>query len=411
MLGRSAISALGAVALVLVVSACGGKSVTPATEISPNTTVSATSTRVAPQTTPTETAIPPATEDSNTQPESTEPPKSDEPIENSAPASISTVTVPLVSGLATSGLPTIEVVKKLKPSVVQIVTEVAAMGAINQAVPSMGVGTGVVLDKEGFILTNNHVIRDAQVITVTLNNGKTFPAELIGGDAGTDTAVIKIDAEGLQPAVLGKSADLQVGQEVIAIGHALGLPGGPTVSKGVISALGRSIAVDAQTTMVDLIQTDASINPGNSGGPLSNNLGEVIGINTAVIRGSQGIGFAINIDDAQFVVEQLKARGYVDRGFLGISPINLSPALAGRVGVPVSEGIVIVRIGAGMPADVAGLLPEDVIVELGGEPISNTGQMSKFLVQHPPGETIAVVFYRRGLKGTTELTLAERPTP
>lgn len=170
MLGRSAISALGAVALVLVVSACGGKSVTPATEISPNTTVSATSTRVAPQTTPTETAIPPATEDSNTQPESTEPPKSDEPIENSAPASISTVTVPLVSGLATSGLPTIEVVKKLKPSVVQIVTEVAAMGAINQAVPSMGVGTGVVLDKEGFILTNNHVIRDAQVITVTLNN-------------------------------------------------------------------------------------------------------------------------------------------------------------------------------------------------------------------------------------------------
>jgi S1-C subfamily serine protease len=234
---------------------------------------------------------------------------------------------------------------------------------------------------------------------------------LIGGDAGTDTAVIKIDAEGLQPAVLGKSADLQVGQEVIAIGHALGLPGGPTVSKGVISALGRSIAVDAQTTMVDLIQTDASINPGNSGGPLSNNLGEVIGINTAVIRGSQGIGFAINIDDAQFVVEQLKARGYVDRGFLGISPINLSPALAGRVGVPVSEGIVIVRIGAGMPADVAGLLPEDVIVELGGEPISNTGQMSKFLVQHPPGETIAVVFYRRGLKGTTELTLAERPTP
>ncbi|HIN05481.1 MAG TPA: PDZ domain-containing protein, partial [Dehalococcoidia bacterium] len=103
--------------------------------------------------------------------------------------------------------------------------------------------------------------------------------------------------------------------------------------------------------------------------------------------------------------------GYVDRGFLGISPINLSPALAGRVGVPVSEGIVIVRIGAGMPADVAGLLPEDVIVELGGEPISNTGQMSKFLVQHPPGETIAVVFYPRGLKGTTELTLAERPTP
>ncbi len=309
------------------------------------------------------------------------------------------------------GLPTVEVVKKLKPSVVQIVTEVAAMGAMNQVVPSMGVGTGIVLDEEGFILTNNHVIRGAQAITVTLNDGRTFPAELIGGDAGTDTAVIRIQAEGLSPAVLGKSSELLVGQDVIAIGHALGLPGGPTVSKGVVSALGRSIAVGAQTTMVDLIQTDASINPGNSGGPLANTLGEVIGMNTAVIRGSQGIGFAINIDDAQFVVEQLMARGYVDRGFLGISPINLSPALAGRVGVPVLQGIVIVRIGAGMPADVAGLLPEDVIVELGDEPIINTGEMSKFLVQHPPGETITVGYYRRGEKNTTQLTLAERPTP
>lgn len=360
MLKLPVIYALGSVLLVMMISACGSDGATATTEITPTSTVSATSTQVA----PTGTAIPPVTLQSNPQPESTE------PIENSAPA-----TAPAVHGL-----PTIEVVKKLKPSVVQIVTEVAAMGAINQAVPSVGVGTWVVLDNEGFILTNNHVIRDAQAITVTLNNGETFSAELIGGDAGTDTAVIKIGADGLQPAVLGKSADLQVGQKVIAIGHALGLPGGPTVSKGVVSALGRSMAVDAQTMMVDLIQTAASINPGNSGGPLSNNLGEVIGINTAVIKGSQGIGFAINIDDAQFVVEQLKVLGYVDRGFLGTSPINLSPALAGRVGVPVSEGIVIVRIGAGMPADVAGLLPEDVIVELGGEPISNTGQISKFLV-------------------------------
>lgn len=162
--------------------------------------------------------------------------------------------------------------------------------------------------------------------------------------------------------------------------------------------------------MDDLIQTGASINPGNSGGPLSNTRGEVVGINTAVIKGSQGIGFAINIDDAQFVVDQLKARGYVDRGFLGISPINLSAALAGRIGVPVTEGIVIVRTGEGMPADIAGLLPEDVIVELGDEPIANTGEMSKFLAQHAPGETIAVVYYRQGERNTTQLTLAERPT-
>ena len=391
MFNSSSISVLAALAFVVIVSACGGDGNTPTAEApataAPSPAAQATSapSPVTPaRAITTETATPPATEQSK--PESRD------------------------ASSFGNGLPTVEVVKILKPSVVQIVTEVAAMGAMNQAGPSVGVGTGIVLDEEGFILTNNHVIRDAQTITVTLNDGRTFPAELIGGDAGTDTAVIKIQADGLQPAILGKSADLQVGQDVIAIGHALGLPGGPTVSKGVVSALGRSIDVDAQTTMVDLIQTDASINPGNSGGPLANTRGEVIGINTAVIRGSQGIGFAINIDDAQFVVEQLKARGYVNRGFLGISPINLSPALAGRVGVPVVEGIVIVRTGAGMPADVAGLLPEDVIVEMGDEPIANTGEMSKFLVQHPPGETITVVFYRLGEKKTTRLTLGKRPT-
>ena len=222
------------------------------------------------------------------------------------------------TGTPQEALSTVEVVKILKPSVVQIVTEISAMGAVNQPAPSRGVGTGIIMDEEGHILTNNHVIRGAQSIMVTLNNGDSFPAELIGGDANTDTAVIKIDAGGLQPAILGRSADLEVGAEVIAIGHALGLPGGPTVSKGVVSALGRSIDVDPRITMVDLIQTDASINPGNSGGPLANARAEVIGINTAVIPGSQGIGFAINIDDAQFIAEQLLARGYVDRGFLGI---------------------------------------------------------------------------------------------
>ena len=402
MLKPSSISVLATLALVVIVTACGGDGNTPtagapatasptlsaqaSTSPAPVTSTQAIPTEAVqtPSVRPADTATPPATEQSN-------------------PESRDTLSFG-------NGLPTVEVVKILKPSVVQIVTEVAAMGAMNQAGPSVGVGTGIVLDQEGFILTNNHVIRDAQVITVTLNDGRTFPAELIGGDAGTDTAVIKIQADGLQPAILGISADLQVGQDVIAIGHALGLPGGPTVSKGVVSALGRSIDVDAQTTMVDLIQTDASINPGNSGGPLANTRGEVIGINTAVIRGSQGIGFAINIDDAQFVVEQLKARGYVDRGFLGISPINLSPALAGRVGVPVVQGIVIVRTGAGMPADVAGLLPEDVIIKMGDESIANTGEMSKFLVQHPPGETITVVFYRLGEKKTTRLTLGARPT-
>jgi serine protease Do len=283
------------------------------------------------------------------------------------------------------------------------------MDMLNQPVPGRGVGTGVILDQQGHILTNNHVIDGAQSVTVTLSNGKSFPAQVVGGDATTDTAVIRIEAPGLRPAVLGFSSGLEVGQEVIAIGHALGLPGGPTVSKGVVSALDRSIQVDAQTTMVDLIQTDAAINPGNSGGPLLTTRAEVIGINTAAIRGSQGISFAINIDDAKIVVAQLMERGYIDRGFLGISPANLPPALGNQLGVPVIEGLLVVQVVPDSPAAKAGLQEEDVIVELGDEPIRNTGELSKFLIAHPPGDTVTVVYFRGSEKRRTQVTLAERP--
>ena len=315
-------------------------------------------------------------------------------------------TSPVATGEA---LPTVEVVRILTPSVVQIVTESLVMGNVNQPVLSMGVGTGIILDEQGYILTNNHVIDGAQRITVTLSNGESFTARLVGGDASTDTAVIRIEADGLQPAKLGRSADLQVGEDVIGIGHALGLPGGPTVTKGVVSALGRSIQADARTTMVDLIQTDAAINPGNSGGPLATTRAEVIGMNTAIIQGSQGISFAINIDDAQIVVAQLRERGYVDRGFLGISPANLSPSLANLVGVLVTEGILVVRVVPDSPAAKAGLQEEDVIVQLGDEPIRNTGELSKFLIAHPPGETVSVLLFRRSSQISTKVILGERP--
>lgn len=310
---------------------------------------------------------------------------------------------------AESALSTVDVVKILTPSVVHILTEISGMRSFNQAVPSQGVGTGIILDEQGNILTNNHVIADAQAITVTLNNGESFPAQIIGRDANTDLAVVRIEADNLQPATLGRSADLQVGEDVIAVGHALGLPGGPTVSKGVVSAIGRSIDVDAQTTMVDLIQTDASINPGNSGGPLSNAGGEVIGINSAGIPSSQNIGFAINIDDAQIVVTQLLESGFVNRGFLGITPISLSPSLASQVDVPADRGVLVVRVAEGTPADMAGLLAEDVIVQIGGESISNTGELSKFLAIHPPGETVDVGILRGNEQLTLQLTLGERP--
>ena len=306
-------------------------------------------------------------------------------------------------------LSTVDVVKLLSPSIVQITTEAVGMDAFNRPVPAGGVGTGVIIDTAGHVLTNNHVVEGAQVITVTLSSGERHQARLVGRDPTMDTAVIIIDAEGLQPAKLGVSADLEVGEDVIAIGHALGLAGGPTVSKGVVSALGRSLTTDQQNTIVDLIQTDASINPGNSGGALVNTRAEVIGINTAIISGSQGIGFALNIDDVQTVAAQLIEKGTVERGFLGITPFNLTPTVADQVGVPVEEGIVVVSVVRGSGADAAGLRAEDVIVQLGDDEITNTGEMSKFLLEHPPGSTVDLVYYRKGTRVTTEITLGVRP--
>ena len=308
-------------------------------------------------------------------------------------------------------LSTVEVVQILTPSVVQITTAILSMGLFNDPVPREGAGTGVILDDQGNILTNNHVIDGAQRITVILNTGVGFEAKPVGGDFSTDLAIIRIDAQGLQPAILGNSSELQVGEDVIAIGHALGLPGGPTVSKGVVSALGRAIDTDARTTIVDLIQTDALINPGNSGGALVNNRAEVIGINTAIIQGSQGIGFAINIDDAKTVAAQLLEKGYVDRGFLGITPVNMSPGLANQLGLLATRGILVARVIQGTAAEAVGLLEGDVIILLGNQIIANTGELSKFLISHPPGETVDLVYYRGEDEIRTEVTLRERPKP
>ena len=306
-------------------------------------------------------------------------------------------------------LSTVEVVKILRPSVVQVTTETLQMGAFNQPIPQTGVGTGIVLDAEGHILTNNHVIAGARRIVVALDTGESFPAKLVGSDVSTDLAVIKIEASGLTPAKLGDSSSLEVGEDVIAIGHALGLRGGPTVSKGVVSALGRTIGVNIQTSIIDLIQTDAAINPGNSGGPLANSRAEVVGINSAIFPGTQAIGFAINIDDAKVVAAQLIEQGYVERGFLGITPFNLIPALAQEIGVPLTDGIAIMRVIALSGADNAGLEVGDVIVQLEGREIRNTGDLSKFLLSHPPGETVKVVYFRGVSRVETEIDLGGRP--
>ena len=309
------------------------------------------------------------------------------------------------------GLSTVEIVMQLTPSVVHVFTGSAAPGTFNQLTPTTGVGTGIILREDGYILTNNHVIAGADFITITLHNGESFSGSLVGGDTNPDIAIVKIDASGLQPARTGSAAALEVGEDVIAIGHALALAGGPTVSRGVVSALGRSIDAGLQETFVDLIQTDASINPGNSGGPLVNNRAEVIGVNTAALGGGEDIGFAIKIDDAMAVSLQLIDKGYVERGFLGISPVNLTAAIAMQIGVPVYDGIVIARVIDNSGAQEAGLQGEDVIVSMGGQDIHNTGDLSKFLLEHLPGEKVSISVYRGSDLVETEATLGERPLP
>ena len=383
---------------------------TPTPEATPTPTPPPTATAEPPEATPTPTAV-------ATQPEPTATPE---------PQSTATLAEPSTNGgiphaeeVVQTGeevrLTTVEIVKILRPSVVHIATERLVEGMMNQPIPE-GVGTGVVLDVEGHILTNNHVVvssegQFASRITVTLHTGESYVAEPVGSDFSTDTAIIRIDAEGLRPAMLGDSSTIEVGEEVVAIGHALDLPGGPTVSKGVVSGLGRSLPSDPQSriTLIDLIQTDAAINPGNSGGPLVNIRAEVIGINTAIIPQSQGIGFAINIDAAKVVAAQLTERGFVQRGFLGIRPLNVTPGLASQFDLPVSSGILLEVVFPDLGAATAGLEAGDIVVQLGESPIANTGELAKFLLSHPPGETVDVVFFRGTEEMTVQLTLGENP--
>ncbi len=324
-----------------------------------------------------------------------------------------TPSVPVVDLISVSqagdNMTTVEAVRALGPSVVQISTDTVAISLYNRIVPQTGVGSGIIIDKVGNILTNNHVVEGADLVTVTLNDGRSYPATLVGSDNITDLAVIKISAAKLTPAKFGRSADLEVGEDVIAVGHALGLKGGPTVSKGVVSALERTIQTDAQKAMVDLIQTDASINPGNSGGPLANSKGEVIGINTAIIDDSNGIGFAINIDDAHVVVDQILASGNVLRGFLGITPFNVTDSIREQINLPVADGVIIAGVVTGFPAEKSGLRTEDVIVMLNKVSIENAGDLSKFLLNNPPGSKVEVRFYRNGELQSVGIVLADKP--
>jgi len=332
------------------------------------------------------------------------------------PVATTTTAIATVSATpAVSGAPlsTQEIVKRLRPSVVHILTEGASLNVFGETQPTEGVGTGIIIDTEGHIVTNNHVVfldtnQPARSITVTLSDGRKLTATLVGGDEPTDLAVLQIEAGDLTPAVLGDASKLEVGEEVVAIGHALNLPGGPTVTRGVVSAKDRLIQ-EGPYMIPGAIQTDAAINPGNSGGPLVDSAGEVVGITTQVIRGSaEGLGFAISIDTTKPIIEELIAKGRVERGVLGIRLINITPEIAGELDLPVESGVGIGSLDSGGPAAQGGLQTGDIIVRIAGDDVNNSGDLIRILTEHKGGETVKVEYYREDQRREADVTLGSQ---
>jgi len=265
-------------------------------------------------------------------------------------------------------------------------------------------GSGFIINREGYIVTNNHVIEDAEKIQVKLADGREFDAEIKGRDPKTDLALIKIEApRDIHPLKMGDSDSLEVGTWVVAIGSPFGLE--QTVTAGIVSAKGRIIGSGPYD---DFIQTDASINPGNSGGPLLNMAGEVVGINTAIVSHGQGIGFAIPANLARGIVSQLKDSGEVTRGWLGVAIQNLTPELAEYYGLKEGQGVLVTQVYADDPADRAGMRPNDVILALDGEPVSDTRHLSALIAGKPVGKHVRIKVLRQGREKSFRVKLSRR---
>jgi Do/DeqQ family serine protease len=268
-----------------------------------------------------------------------------------------------------------------------------------------GVGSGVIIDAQGHVLTNLHVIRGADEIMVRLHPKREVRGKIVGSDAKTDLAVIRIPAEGIVAAPLGDSDKLNVGEWAIAIGSPFGLE--QTVTVGVISATGRSEV--GIVPYENFVQTDASINPGNSGGPLLNFRGEVIGINTAIVSTGQGIGFAIPINVAQRVATTLVTKGKVVRGWLGVSLQPLTKELAQGLGASAEKGAVVARVMPGGPAEKAGLVANDVIVKVGDVAVEDLQHLQRLILDAPVGESVTLRVLRNGKEVMVSVTIAEAP--
>jgi serine protease Do len=265
-------------------------------------------------------------------------------------------------------------------------------------------GSGFIIDREGYIVTNNHVIEDADQIKVRLAGGKEYDARVVGRDPNTDLALIKIEAAvDLTPLPLGDSEKLPIGSWVVAIGSPFGLE--QTVTAGIVSAKGRIIGSGPYD---DFIQTDASINPGNSGGPLLNLAGEVVGINTAIVAQGQGIGFAIPVNSARGIIAQLKEHGEVTRGWLGVGIQDLTPELAEYYGIKDQKGVLVTEVFKGDPADPAGIKPKDVIIAVDEKPVDSARDLSTAVAGIPAGRRTKITFIREGREQTAQVEITKR---
>ena len=317
----------------------------------------------------------------------------------------------------------IRVYEKASPSVVHITSRVLAIDFFGSSYPSEGTGSGFIIDKQGHIVTNNHVVENAESIEVTLLDKTTAKAEVVGVDPFNDLAVIQVKVDpGKLPPIEMFVGEIKVGQHAIAIGNPYGLDW--TLTTGVVSSLGRPLQESSDRILFDVIQTDAAINPGNSGGPLLNSQGQLIGVNTAIRSGAQNIGFAIPVSTVRRVVPELIKSGRYPHPWLGLSGYSLFPELAHRLNLPVERGILIVQVQDGGPADRIGLrgatreatlggtsimIGGDVLVAMEGVPIDDNTSMYRFLeTRTKVGQEVELKFYRGSKAMTARTTLDER---
>lgn len=301
----------------------------------------------------------------------------------------------------------IKAVERIRPAVVNIDTE-SRVQTVFGVFPEAGAGSGVIVSPDGYVLTNNHVVERAQQIKVTLLSGRTFRGRVVGTDAFADIAVVKVDTKDPLPAAqLGNSSSLKVGQLAIAIGNPFGL--GSTVTVGVVSALNRSIQQPG-FAVEDLIQTDAAINPGNSGGALVDSSGNVIGINTAIIQQGRGLGFAIPIDTARGIMQQLISHGQVVRPYVGLGyGGNIDRNIAAQYKLPVDYGVIIRDVDTRGPSAAAGIRPGDILVAIDGKRINNWNDLLRELFTKRPGDRVRLDVVRDGATKPFEVILAQRP--